>query len=439
MTKLVSNPQAVNALFEHHADGIGSLCYHPVTGAPLDFPPEMTSLTVSASLLNIYLYDPEIVVVWNNRFHEHHLAIWAPYISRSRYRIAVVCGAMKHVETVRQALPNTPVWLAEEKIFATKHLSVAASLKVFLYPDNDRMNEHTVHNYPRHLHVHIGHGDSDKSASSNRFGALYDHIFVADKQAINRYRQAGLEIPDHHFLPVGAPSIPGLKLHIPVSSLVRVLYAPTWEGTSPTKNFSSLADIQPRLEEYAETSSEKLKIRLHPFLGGRDIAFKSYSQAVSKWCSKTINKVEQFDESDILICDISGILSEYLFTGRPIAIPVSSQNDWLCNYLIETGLSSYVYSWNFDQISLSDFLLQIVADPKRSQRLARRDELFAGAEDFDSSLVNFEKGLDTVVLNHYWRALRSGRMMKARSPCSGDPFWLELETKIRSGALTLIP
>ncbi|MDB5570855.1 MAG: CDP-glycerol:poly(glycerophosphate) glycerophosphotransferase [Hyphomicrobiales bacterium] len=437
MSKVVSNPKAVEALFDHYTERMNAFFFHPVTGSPIELPAGFDRLTVAASLLNIHLYDPEIVIVWNNKFHLHHLTIWAPYIRESKHRIAIVCRSMKEMEVVEKLLPNTPVWALDKNIFAFQQLPLAPSLKVFLYPDNDRMNEHTIHNYPRHTHVHIGHGDSDKSTSANRFGAIYDYIFVADQRAIQRFRSAGIEIPDHQFIPIGAPTIPGLKVSANLAAPARVLYAPTWEGTSATKNFSSIEHMLPHVQRYDATHPGGIRVRPHPFLGGRDAVYGKLVRNFSKWFVAADEKAAQFAASDILLSDVSGVLSEYLFTGQPVAIPVSSEDEWLNAYLQNTDLLEYVYRWNFDKLGLEAFLEQISADPLRPARLKRRDSLYAHAQNFADSLQMFDRALDTVMLNHFWRARRAGAppSQSTRSDASGP--WSELVRQIRAGQKTL--
>jgi len=437
MTQVVSNPKAVSQLFEHHAETIGALLFHPVTGSPIEFPAGVSSMALSASLLNIHLYDPEVVLVWNNQFQPHHLAIWAPYIRASRYRVAIVCRSMPQAAKVRESLPNTPVWALDQNILAYQQLPVAPSLKVFLYPDNERMNEHTVHNYPRHMHVHIGHGDSDKSTSANRFGALYDHVFLADRVALERYRRAGIEIPDHHFLPIGAPASPGVRFDPAAAVGPNVLYAPTWEGTSSSKNFSSLPDVLPALADFAAGNPGQLACRPHAYLGGRDPAYKGWAAELARWPAPQSQKAAQFNASDVLLCDVSGILSEYLFTGKPVIVPAASDNAWLMAYLEQARLLDFVYRWPFDQVSLRDFLGRIAADPLRAQRLKRRDDLIAGAKDFDEASANFDRALDSVILNHFWRSRRSGFTAPVVPLAQGDEPWATLSAQIRSGAVTL--
>ncbi len=437
MAKRHCNPQAVGELLEAHAQGISSLLFHPVTGSPVEVPARIQPLQASAILLNIYLYDPEVVVVWNNQFQAHHLAVWASYIRDSRYRLAIVCRSMKGIDEVRANFPDTPIWSLEEGSFAYQFLPVAQSLKVFLYPDNERMNEHTVHNHPRQMHVHIGHGDSDKSTSANRFTALYDYVFLADRIARNRYRSAGVEIPDPHFLPIGAPTYPGLEFDPKERSTCRVLYAPTWEGTSSAKNFSSLPDLLPALIQFSSLEGRTLEYRPHAGLGKRDAAYRAHALQLVRWASQSQDKVAQFNASDLLVCDVSGIISEYLFTGKPIVVPVHSDKPWLMSYLQGTGLLDYVYCWHYDRQPLADFLAQIAHDPLRSARLSRREELYAGAKDFSQAAALFDQGLETVMLNLHWRNRRSGHVPPA-APVGSDPVqWAALAQEIREGRLTL--
>ena len=439
MTQLISDSKAVEDLFEQVAPDIDLLFRHPATGFPIELPANTSSLVVSASLLNIYLYDPEVVIVWNNQFQPHQLAVCAPYIKASRHRIALVARSIKDEARIRDALPLTPLWILEQQIFAYQQLPIAPSLKIFLYPDNDRMNEHTVHNYPCHMHVHIGHGDSEKAASANRFSAVYDYIFLADKSAIDRFRRAGVEISDNKFLPIGAPTFPGLKLCDINSNHKKVLYAPTWEGTSPTKNFSSLGLIHETIAAFGRKAPENLQIRLHPSLGSRDVQFRKYAQTMKPWSELNRNKVEQFNDCDLLLCDISGILSEFLFTGRPIAIPVASDNHWLLSHIGTSQLCQYVYLWHFDQVDLGEFLNSISDDPLQDARMKRRSQLYASATNFNDAVSLFDRAIESVILEHYWRSRRTGHDHKKgisnSLPISG--VYSDLAKKIQKGTLTL--
>jgi len=380
------------------------------------------------------LYDPQVVVVWNNQFQPHHLAIWAPYIAHSKYRMAIVCHSMKDFELISESLPNTPVWVLDRHVFALQQLPIAQSFRVFLYPDNERNNEHTVHNYPRHMHVHMGHGDSDKSASANRFGALYDFILLADKNAVDRYRKAGIEIPDRHYLPIGAPTIPDVHQVNSIDGWDNVLYAPTWEGTNPSKNFSSLGYLSKILVDQFKSCGLKFDVRMHGYLGARDITYKKLLEDFKNYTKKDAKKNEQFNQSDFILCDISGVLSEYLFTGKPIVLPVHSENHWLLTYIANTNLMGYVYLWNFDLHSLKDFIQSVKSDPLRQARLTRRDELYAGAANFKEAVDNFDGAIDAITLEHQWRMRRNGFQMDRVSPIPVCEAWRGVELSIRDGS-----
>jgi hypothetical protein len=434
----ISNQQAVKDLFELHSPDIGKLYHHPVTGAPIDIPSGIDSLTISASLLNIYLFNPDVVIIWNNKFHQHHLAIWAPYINASKYKFAIVCKNIKNQEAIKKILPRTPIWCLENLILAHQQLPVASSLKIFLYPDNERMNEHTIHNYPNHMHVHIGHGDSEKSTSANRFTSIYDYIILADKNAINRYNTAGIEVPNDRFLPIGAPTIPELDVVNCIHNINSILYTPTWEGTNSSKNFSSIKELLNPIMFYNSKNPNRLHIKLHSFLGGRDPSYKTFlSNYPLNLLSNESSKMDLFNKSDVLISDISGIISEYLYTGKPIIIPVNSKNSWLENYINMTNLVSHCYICKFDEISLFDFLQNIRSDPLFSTRQKRREELYAGAKDFNDSACIFDKALDTIELSHFWRNRRTGlKHTNSQRIISNGP-WKDLQNSIECGEIIL--
>jgi len=437
MTTVVSNESALKGLFELYFDDIDALFVNPVSGAPIEAPQGATLEEVMSSLLNIYLYDPEIVLIWNNWFHPHHLAMWSPYIQLSKRRVAVHCNVLKESGPIRASLPSNPLWVTEEKMFAHHHLPVAPSLKAFFYPDNDRLNERTVHNFPNHMHVHIGHGDSDKAASANRFGAIYDHIMLADSTALQRYRNAGIEIPTNRFLPIGAPTLPGMRFSPEKRPFHNVLYAPTWEGMSSSKNFSSVEYITEQIKSYDVQRRGKIKVRPHVYLGSRDPAFRNHINKLNSLFVANDGKQDQLNRADLLICDISGIMSEFLFTGKPIVIPVAGSNDWLNAYIQSTDIPQYAYLWDFEKRSLQNYLIDIADDPLQASRLHRRDQLFAGCIDFTEIAILFDQAIDTVFLNHFWRARRVNKPLPKVRSIKDSP-WIEIDKGVRNGQITLV-
>src|SRR5699024_7383622 len=93
-------------------------------------------------------------------------------------------------------------------------------------------------------HVYLGHGDSTKPLSIHPLHAAFDYIAVAGQAAIDRYKQAGISIPDEKFILIGRPQIfqEGSAQDRPftASSQLSVIYAPTWSGYNSLSSYSSL-------------------------------------------------------------------------------------------------------------------------------------------------------------------------------------------------------
>ncbi|MFJ6609266.1 hypothetical protein ACIQPT_03215 [Streptomyces sp. NPDC091289] len=145
-------------------------------------------------------------------------------------------------------------------------------LRVSLYPGNAGKN---VHMLQRHdvQHVFIGHGDSDKLASSNRVSKVFDEIWVAGRAGRDRYERIRHAVTDQQIVEVGRPQLTSL---VPWTGSVRdsvptVIYAPTWEGWSDDACYTSVIPSGERLVRTLLGHERRLRIiyKPHPLTGTR--------------------------------------------------------------------------------------------------------------------------------------------------------------------------
>lgn len=122
----------------------------------------------------------------------------------------------------------------------------------------------------------IGHGDSDKSASSNPFARVYDEIWTAGEAGRQRFLEAGLGIDPARLVPIGRPQVPGAQDRTrPAGHPLTVLYAPTWEGWGDDPFASSLAVAGPALvRALLARAGVRVLYRPHPMSGSRDPALR---------------------------------------------------------------------------------------------------------------------------------------------------------------------
>ncbi|MEU0946305.1 hypothetical protein ABZ379_26605 [Streptomyces canus] len=145
-----------------------------------------------------------------------------------------------------------------------------SGVQVVLYPGNAGKNVHMLR-VAEAKHVFIGHGDSDKLASSNRVSKVYDEIWVAGKAGRDRYRRVRHAISDESIVEVGRPQLAPVRSHaehvpgpVPV-----VLYAPTWEGWSDDDCHTSLIPMGVPLIEGLLAENVRIIYKPHPLTGKR--------------------------------------------------------------------------------------------------------------------------------------------------------------------------
>ncbi|MEW1647518.1 hypothetical protein [Streptomyces sp. NPDC091219] len=154
-------------------------------------------------------------------------------------------------------------------------------VRVVLYPGNAGKNVHMLR-VAEANHVFIGHGDSDKLASSNRVSKVYDEIWVAGRAGRDRYQRVRHAISDGAIVEVGRPQLSSIRLHadhvpgpVPV-----VLYAPTWEGWSDDDCHTSLVPMGVPLVERLIAQNVRIIYKPHPLTGRRSPEAAAADRAV---------------------------------------------------------------------------------------------------------------------------------------------------------------
>jgi len=226
--------------------------------------------------------------------------------------------------------------------------------------------------------VFVGHGDSDKPDSVNPFARVYEQIWVAGALGRQRYAEADIGVRPEAIVEVGRPQLqpPQTAPAVPT-----VLYAPTWEGWGDDPHHSSLAHSGPALVgALLGHGGLRVVYRPHPLTGRRDPAIRAAHGAVMEllraagavdlrlpasarpagrgdlldaavatgrrpvtrqdrlaesaaaaWSAAPANVhrisgadgpdlASCFDETSVLIADISSVVSDFLATDRAYAV-----------------------------------------------------------------------------------------------------------------------
>lgn len=197
-------------------------------------------------------------------------------------------------------------------------------------------------------HVWIAHGESDKLASVNPMIRMYDFIFVAGQISIERlinYKIISKHDIENKIIRVGMPYLEKKNLllkSVPQNKKTKkkILYAPTWEGVESEQQYSSLAnnfgfnffeDLKNILKSF------ELYFMPHPSTGIKKAEYVSYvrqfvnnkqedfyfiqnknsylysqlADTIDK--KKFIDKEPNFKEFDLVITDISSIVSYLIY------------------------------------------------------------------------------------------------------------------------------
>lgn len=262
----------------------------------------------------------------------HQVRMWLPFLERVG-RPFVIFVRERHAFT-ELADDGAPVVL----VTSLAHLEtcVVGSLRVALYVNNGMKNTHLVR-FNHLTHIQLLHGDSEKPPSFSPVTAMFDKVFVAGRAGRDRYTRNGVDIPDAKFEIVGRPQVESIAVgprERQASDPPTVLYAPTWRGQYEDSDFCSLPIAEPMLRSLLSAGA-RLVFRPHPFsaadpesaaqiatvetmlaehrdAGGPDHVFGEAAAAEPI--------VDQFNAADALVADLSSVVSDFLFSGRPFAV-----------------------------------------------------------------------------------------------------------------------
>ena len=314
----------------------------------------------------------------------YQVAMWLPYLARTGKRFAVITRNNIPAKAIAE-LTDAPVITCPKSADLEKML--VASLGAVFYVNASSRNGEMIR-HQKYTHVYLGHGDSDKPPSYNPTHAMYDRIFAAGQAATERYAAHGVTISPEKFEIVGRPQLETVDVtsELPEGGSTTVLYAPTWRGHVDETMLHSLP-VAPQIITELINRGMTVVFRPHPFsyefeedaetirqihLILEDDRSRSGRQHIfGEVAERDMDVIECMNLSDAMISDVSSVVSDYLYSGKPFAMTaVSAQgNDFIAQYPI--ARASYVL--NGDLSNLDNVLDEIqVTDSRRQNRLQYR-------------------------------------------------------------------
>lgn len=207
------------------------------------------------------------------------------------------------------------------------------TLSAVLYVNNTARNSDMVR-FAHLKHALLMHGDSEKSASFNPVAGMFTKIFVAGKAGADRYGKNGVDIDAKKFVIVGRPQLEGMHVVSQATAGNKVLVAPTWGGSSTGMTLTSIS-LAPRIVDelisqkaivifrphpfsYRNENDKKIIHQVHALLKADEKA--NGTQHVYGEAAESISATEAINLADAMISDMSGIVSDWLFSLKPFLL-----------------------------------------------------------------------------------------------------------------------
>ena len=263
----------------------------------------------------------------------YQLEMWVPYFDRIGSYF--VMTRERHHLPALAAATEAPVVFVQGQ--GPIDLVIPESVTTVFYVNNGMKNTHMVRNAGL-THIQLLHGDSEKVSSYNPITAMYDRVFVAGQAGIDRYADHGVHIPLDKFDIVGRPQVSVLDVSstdIGTIESPTVLYAPTWTGFYEDANYCSLP-LGPQLVTALLARGATVVFRTHPYTDRDERAERKRIEVeellradaaktgrAHRWGAAAESEMTLFDcvnASDALVCDVSAVASDWLYTEKPFAV-----------------------------------------------------------------------------------------------------------------------
>lgn len=253
---------------------------------------------------------------------------WVPTLEKLPYPSFILVREASHLAPIMST--PLPVMYAP----STRHVEELCrpSVLVAYYLANAGKNVHLLRE-ARIRHVFLNHGDSDKSTSANPVARVYDGVWVAGQAAIDRYEAAGISMPRSQYAIIGRPQVESLRVgRLPEGMPPTILYAPTFEGYYEESNYSSLERMGPQMIRYILETHPEVRIifKPHPASGVQRPGMIAARVEIVAMLAEaggdhlyvgpdsSLTLYECFDQAHLLISDISSVVTDFLYTERPL-------------------------------------------------------------------------------------------------------------------------
>ncbi|MDO2936037.1 CDP-glycerol glycerophosphotransferase family protein [Paeniglutamicibacter sulfureus] len=246
-------------------------------------------------------------------------------------------------------------------------------------------------------HVHLSHGESEKSSMVSNQLKAYDFAFIAGRAARTRILEGIPRFDPAKLVEIGRPQldIPAACSPVhPPAGRTNVLYAPTWEGDGKSMAYSSITTVAARLVEAMLADGRfSVVFRPHPKTGTwsatarRELArIEKAIEAAAARDKDAGHRVEVAGDSslsimgsDIVVCDISAMAMDAIGLDRPLMLLHSTDTPMIRELDPEQALSLDEAAEDLLEGNGRDTLdtvARMAADGPSARQRSLRDEVF---------------------------------------------------------------
>ena len=270
----------------------------------------------------------------------YQLEQWLPALEElNQHRPVVVVMRNASSFAAAKELSDLPMVLAETQPDLIDLYS-EVDYKLAIYVNNSMRNFQSMAD-PSIIHVHVDHGESDKTSSISNQLKAYDKVFVAGPAAEERCLQALWRFDRSKLQSIGRPPLDGVfESVLPPDHRQTVLYAPTWQGENEANNFTSVDVFGPKIVRQLMSSGVRIVYRPHPRMAEmgvsevqqadheiRALLAQSAKQGDGHLVATDQNLFDLFEDADILITDVSSVGLDFLYLHTDKGLLLTDRHD----------------------------------------------------------------------------------------------------------------
>jgi len=201
-----------------------------------------------------------------------------------------------------------------------------SSFKVILYVNNGAKNFQSLI-YHRAIHIHLNHGESEKSSMHSNQCKAYDYTFVVADAAIDRYKRHIINIKRANYIKIGRPQLDFVSSNIKKPAKTVILYAPTDESTHISMKYTSLDRLGVKIvDSILKNDNYFLIYRPHPSTGAHSKEIRKINKEIIKKVNSADNArletemsaIDLLSITDLAIFDNSSLIIDFLYFNRPM-------------------------------------------------------------------------------------------------------------------------